>query len=243
MRINERSFLFVLVLIIIQSLLSHRFDPLNAPFLFLEGVPVSMQSGIMYQLLIYWYIPIVGMSFYFCGKVHETLVSYGQLKIIRNFSKSRWMLGFYGRLYLFVLIFVLIQVCCTWISNQGWATDLARPVILQQLILYILALIVLFSMQMFLELFVNGQVAQLITNLYIILTILLTYFNYSFHGWSVLNYLGIPNYGMGLRTNLTTLNTFGEALVPSEIGMIILIFIESCILYFSIRRIKVMDII
>lgn len=243
MRIKERSFVFVSFLLIVQAIFLHRFNQLEVPLLFLEGVPVSMQSSIMYQLLTYWYIPVVGMSFYFSGRVHDHLVGYGQLILIRNYSKNKWMIQLYGRLYLFIFIFVFLEICFSWISKQGLATVFARPSLLvQQIVAYSLTLIVLFSIQMFLELYLPAQVAQLIINLYIIFTILMTYYNESLNGWTVFNYFGIPNYGMGLRTGTTALNEFGRSLVPLTNGTAILIAIELCILYLSARRIKFMDI-
>ncbi|WNB92538.1 DUF2705 family protein [Bacillus sp. NEB1478] len=238
---NRVFFLLVILTMVVQVLFMNDFDTLYSSFPFLDGVPITPSYSLETIFLLYWFLPIVAMSFYFSGSCSDNLKHYGKILITRNYSRSRWMLNQYFSVLIVLLTFCLIQFIIFSLLFINETTSLQPVAAIKLFIMYFFTLSTLFSFQLALELYLSPQLSQLIVNGYIVVSVLFTQQIYN-SALKLMNYLLIPNYAMGFKTGLTPIPAFQTDLISFLFGLFILIILMACTVVLSVVRIRKMDI-
>ncbi|NIK13414.1 hypothetical protein FHR85_002867 [Alkalibacillus almallahensis] len=218
------------------------FDAVNSVFPFLYGVPIVHSYQLETKFLLYWYLPIAAFSFYFTGYIKNALMTYGKAVIIRNYSKSKWILKrFIGMIYALCL-FVLFQISIFYLFLSGKHSLPDGEETVKLISIYYLTLVVIFSIQLLLELYVSPQISQLIINIYIVLSVLLTKQLYLTGSSETIYYFFITNYGMGFKTGISSIPQYQTIIIDYWVGIFVLLIFGLIILSFSMRRLKNIDI-
>ncbi|MFG6497019.1 DUF2705 family protein [Fictibacillus sp. UD] len=238
---NRALFLLVVIIMIIQAVLLNHFDTLYSSLPFLDGVPITSSYALENKFLVYWFLPIVAMSFYFTGYCSDVLKTYGKVIIIRNYGRTRWLFNRFVSMMIVTLIFVVIQVLIFRFLLTDSTINLEGIEVIKLLAMYFLTLSALFALQLVMELFISPQVAQMVVNVYIVVSLLLTKQIYLIGG-GFIYYLFLPNYAMGFRNGLTSISEFQTPIISYPIGITVLMIIIASIVGFSISRIKKIDI-
>lgn len=234
-----KGFLFVVAAVILQAILMTSVS--TEAFPFLDGIPITASEF----LILYWYLPIVSLSFYFTGYVKFNLNSYGILKLSRKYSKSKWIVSRYINTMLVLFIFTLIQLFVFYINTVMIQDDqyVFNNNFFKLTIMYYLTLLVLYSIQLLLELFVSPHIAQLIVNIYIVFSLFIAKQLYLLEAPKAMNYFLISNYSNGYRNGLSTLFDIENVCIDYSVGFFILIILQITIVTMSILKVRKMDII
>ncbi|MBR0581375.1 DUF2705 family protein [Bacillus altitudinis] len=242
-----KGIFWIFLSIVFQMIFIKSNSSIELIFPFLSGVPVSSSTQLENLTLLYWYLPIVAMSFYFSGYIRDNLYSYGKLKLVRNYNKSKWIVLRFTNMMLTLLGFVLIQILVFYLSSiyleHNFNTFTFTTEIFMLIIMYFLTLLCLFSIQLTLELFITPQLSQLALNMYIIVSIFAAKQLYTLNAPSFLYYVLIPNYNNGFRTGLSHFNGIEKYLIHYPIGLLILIILQIGLVFLAAFKIKKMDIL
>ncbi|MEC0348014.1 DUF2705 family protein [Peribacillus frigoritolerans] len=239
---HYRLIIFVFFTILLQAFFMRDFSDFQLQYPFLLGVPLTSNSQLNYQFLIYWYLPIVALTFYFSGFINDVLEKKGVLEIIRNHNLKKWILKRLFFMSSFLLVFIVFQTLVFLIffpNNQ--------LISFEQLVLWInyyLMLLILIGIQLVLELIFSSKIALLCINIYIVGSLLLTQEIYD-NSWSNLYfvaYLTVPNYGMGFKTGYNIIHFYTE-IINRHVTLPVLITVNLLILLFVLKRMKKIDIL
>ncbi|MCR8872004.1 DUF2705 family protein [Peribacillus frigoritolerans] len=241
---SNKIFIFVVITIIIQAVLMRNFDFLHTGYLFLDGVPITSSYQLESKFLLYWYLPIVAMSFYFTGYFKKIVQTYGKLILIREYNKTKWMLIRYFLLMRDLILFVFCQISVFSIDILLQHNELHIVENLQKIFMYYLSLLIIFSIQLLLELLLDIQIAQLIINIYIVISVIAVKMFFTNDVTKFIYYTLIPNYGMGFRNGLSNnVPLFQSDLINSTIGLYILLSLQILLVVISIVKFKKIDIL
>ncbi|MCD2368424.1 DUF2705 family protein [Bacillus sp. BS3(2021)] len=234
-----KGFLFVVAAIILQAMLMISVS--TDAFPFLDGIPIAASEF----LILYWYLPIVSLSFYFTGYVKFNLNSYGILKLSRKYSKSKWIVSRYISTMLVLFIFTLTQLFVFYINTIMIHDNqyVFNNNFFKLTIMYYLTLLVLYSIQLLLELFVSPHIAQLIVNIYIVFSLFIAKQLYLLEAPKAMNYFLISNYSNGYRNGLSSLFDIENVCIDYSVAFFILIILQITIVTMSILKVRKMDII
>lgn len=239
---NKKLFIFVLLSILIQSYLIYKSDMLYSSLPFTDGVPISPSFVIINRYLINWYLPVVAISFYISGYMEESLSKYGKFLIVRSYSKTLWVLNQFSKLVINLFLFASFQLISFWVGPFLEIRYSFDHLILL-ISLYYLTLLTLFCIQIYLELFLSQQLSLLIVNGYIILSIVISSSFSNGKTGGLLNYFLLPNFGMGLKNGLSSVNAFQPTNLNYLFCLIILITLIFIIVALTIRRFNRVDIL
>jgi Protein of unknown function (DUF2705) len=241
MLINKGLLIFTIITFLIQAGLMHSFNIFDSDIPFLDGIPLGVSFSIETIYLLYWYLPIAGISFYFSGYLREHLLSYGQLVIIREYSKVKWVLKRYIEVCVQLFMFVIMQLLVFYIFSfiNGYINFNNFSIYL--LLLYYLMLLVIICCQLVFELYTSPELSQVVISVYIVLSTFLSSRLYSMHSIKDLNYLLIINYGMGFRTGLSD-NSLMRDVIYYPFGYILLLLFLLFLVALTIKKVKKMEI-
>ncbi|RLQ94885.1 DUF2705 family protein [Falsibacillus albus] len=238
---RKGMFILVLLVMVMQAFLINKFNLLHTRLPVLDGVPVVPSAGMEYRYLLNWYLPVIGISFYFSGYLSQMMTVYGTPFFIRNYSKFRWVLKQYYSIALSLLLFVVIQMLIglVWEHSAGiqWMSALKMTFI------YYLTLLVLISFQTFLDLFVQSELSVVLVNLYLVFSVLGFRWLSSLDESINLTYLLIPNYGMGFKNGLSKVTEFQTDYIPFLNGSYVLILILILVILGSVMKINKKELI
>lgn len=227
---------------LVQSFIISKSDFLYSGLPFTDGVPLSASFVVINRYLLNWYFPVIAISFYISGFMGESLSKYGKLLIVRNYSKTLWILKEFQWLALNLLLFVVVQFLIFWFgpfpesSNSFW--DVSRLILM-----YYLTLFTLFCIQLLLELFMSQQISLLILNSYIIISIILSSSLPSTKFVAALNYMFLPNFGMGFRNGLNSIGAFQTTNIQYQFCILILLALILIIIFLAVKRFNKIDIL
>ncbi|AIM15976.1 DUF2705 family protein [Neobacillus sp.] len=240
MIINRKFLIFVLLTIIMQGILISRFNLINTNFPFLDGIPITSSHALEYRYLLNWYLPIISMSFYFSGYLSDLTRIHGITFFVRTYSKSKWIIKQYLCMLMILLLFTIFQTVIFTLLGLGKST-FSTTNFIKSLSIYLLTLLTLFSIQILLELYIKTKISHLIINIYIVSSVLMT--NQLYGSSKLLQYLFLPNYGMGFRNGLSQIPEFKIHTIDYLIGLFILLIIQTAVIYLSVNKIKKMDLL
>lgn len=246
MKIERRViFLFFIIASLIQSFqlipsVHEEYPNWAIPFLLM----VSISQNPSISSLVTWYIGFATISFFVLGSIKEKVHGYGKYIIVRNYSKTKFILNELFKVSAWVTVLILTQFLVFYLFslftniktvNHYWDfTVLAKP-----LTLYILCSIGLVLIQMALELYFSSITSFLLVNCYVALSISLwNYLSYIGKGHQMI-YLGIANYMMALRTDAFIDNAFS---IKQNIAFIFIILIIGLTILIAKKRMKELDI-
>lgn len=236
---NKRLFVLVLLSIIVQMFFLKLSNLEISQFPFLDGVPLTSSRMLTYQYLLYWYFPVIVMSFYFSGNLREAIRFKGIPYITRKYSKSMFMMKQFLSMFFSLVFFISFQFFIFTLFKVN-TYDLSLNTYTYMMIIYTGSLVVMFSMQMYMELLFKAEIAQLIVSIYILVPILLSA---EFQKTAMFsNYFFLSNYAMGLRNGLNDLDLLSNTIVNSSYGMIGIMLLEVLLVRLSIQRFKKLDI-
>ncbi len=237
---NNKLFLFVLLAIAIQCWFTLHFNIIQSFFPFLDGVPVVSAFILENRYLLNWYLPIFSMSLYFSGILSRGIRGYNELLLTRGYSKSKWVLNQFFSVMFILFLFVVFQLLInSFRFLQGYTFSVDAMVKLT--ILYYLTLLVIFSIQILLDLYVTPQFTHLMVNIYIVSSIIATNQTGISRTGSFLIYLSIPNYGMGFRNGLTTFNEENTNFIDYRTALIILVIVQIFLIVMTLKKMKKSD--
>nr|WP_309100367.1 DUF2705 family protein [Fredinandcohnia onubensis] len=238
---KKRLFIFVLFTIIIQAIVINRFELIHSKFPFLDGVPITPSESLNFRYLLNWYIPIIGMSFYFSGFLSTAITNYGPSFFVRSYSKEKWV---YKQLFS-ISFHLFLFVCFQTVINLFTPTELSFTFVhfMKLFILYYLTLFILFSIQSLLDLFVQPEISLLIVNLYIIFSILAVNGMINYQLPQFVKYIFMPNIGMGFKNGLTIISTFQMDIIQFNYIECLLFLVIDLLLIsiLVVKRVKKMD--
>ncbi|RZI50147.1 DUF2705 domain-containing protein [Aeribacillus pallidus] len=240
MIINKKFLIFVLLAILMQEILISGFDLLNTNFPFLDGVPITSSQALEYRYLLNWYLPIISMSFYFSGYFSDFTRIHGIAFFVRTYCKSKWIIKQYLYMFIVLLFFTMFQIVICTFFELGTST-ISITNFIKSLSIYLLTLQTLFSIQLLLELYINPKISHLIMNIYIVASVLMS--NQLYGSSKLLQYLFLPNYGMGFKNGLSQIPEFPEHTIDYFTGLPILLIMQILIMFLSIYKIKKMDLL
>lgn len=235
---SKKFFIFVLITIITQVVFTSKFNLINTQFPFLDGVPITSDFGLEYRYLLNWYLPIISMSFYFSGYLSKLVEAQSIVFFIRNYSKSKWIIKQYLSMTIVLFSFIVFQALLFALTTSD---DLIFSFenFSKSFLIYFFTLITLFSVQQLLELYIKPEIAHLVINIYIILSVLLA--EKVYQASTFFSYFLLANYGMGFKNGLSQVPEFKIYSVDYFNAIIILIVIQLTVIGLSLRRIKNMD--
>jgi hypothetical protein len=237
---NKKFFIFVLLTIIIQAIVISKFNLISTEFPFLDGVPLTSSQALEYRYLLNWYLPIISISFYFSGYLSNLVKTQGAVFFVRAYSKPKWIIKQYVSIIMVLLLFIIFQTVIFSFMRLGNSVFSIENFI-KSFSIYFLTLLTLFSIQQLLELYIKPEIAHLIVNVYIVLSILITTDQQNVSSFS--NYFLLPNYGMGFKNGLSQIPEFKMYIIDYFRGIIVLLIIQFTVIGLSIKRIKKMDLI
>jgi hypothetical protein len=243
MKIKGKFLLLTIAMFVQSYSIVQMFKPVYhhwpAPFFFLLGV----EPETIYIVLLMWYVVFVSLSFYFLGNVSENLHGFGKYMLIRNFSKTKFILNQYIAIAVKLLGFLFLQAGVYYLVATIMRHQTSGPVDVSQLIkasfIYYLTLLVLLLLQMMLELFVTPQNSLLFVNMYVVFSIVLAGVLFTFKRMQPLLYVLIPNFMMSLRTDILNGQHFT---IHYSMAVIVLFLLLAAIIGLSMQRIKTKDI-
>lgn len=177
-------------------------------------------------MVFYSFIPIPFILFVFWGDVHEIVVGYGKLFVIRNYSKSILMMKTIGKtsLKLLIIIGTMYLISVMFMAKPSVLNWRMQLVILLMYYGIILSVILL---EYILELFVESQYANLAINVFVVISLILgSYTDCSSTFARVL----FPNLAFANRNGIFCDNSIVPVMIFTVIIIIIFIII-SCGVY------------
>lgn len=211
---NRSLLLIVVITMIIQSYslpekyIANFKDEIPVTFFFLLGVPLEIN----YSILMMWCLVFTSISFYFSGYLSDIINNYGPYILVRNANKTEWLLKTYlsiaVRLLALVFLQTVIWILILYILKYDALSFYNIPLIIKSVFIYYLSLLAIIILQTSLELYLSPEIAMLLINLYVILSILVKYLLYNHGANVVFSYFLIPNFANVLQTDLFNNNYF-----------------------------------
>lgn len=240
MRGNYKFLLLVGLSVIIQAIMYTKFELLNTNMPFLDGVPLTESDYLIYRYLMLWSLPIIFLSFYFSGLVSTAIKESGAIYFTRSYSKAFWLFKRHFIIFNSTAFFVAFQFLTFTLLKQSGQIVAPKTLVIP-FITYLLILVILFSMQQLMELFIKSELAHLLVNVYLILSILLATEAKKVSEYFVL--ILFPNLGMIFKTKESLKFGFDTYNFDNFAVIIVLLFLYSVILVTSVIRINKIDII
>lgn len=232
---NKRLFLLVIISIMGQIFFFKQSGLELSKFPFLDGVPLISSSTLTYQYLLYWFFPLAVISFYFSGDLRDSIRIRGLPYITRKYNKTYFIIKQFISMFLTLSIFVVVQFLLFYVFDVN-TYDLLFEDYAKMTILYVASLLLIFSIQMYLELVVRSEISQAMICIYIVVPALLSKELIQNFFW--FKYLFLSNYSMGLRNGFNNFNPLSEFLVDGMYSIGIIAFLElSIILLLSLIHI------
>ncbi|MEG0909557.1 MAG: DUF2705 family protein [Bacilli bacterium] len=236
---NNKNFLFVIVAIIIQKILLDITNIEYYGYYFLGGVPTSSNYSLHNLSLAIWFFPVYFILQVSSGKLHNLFYGYGTLLIVRNYSKLKLICKHVLKLFFDMFVVLIFQVIVININNP-YINNTNTTDLLKMITIYFFTLIVLLLIQTYFELYIEHNIATLIVNTYIVLSVMISNIIALNKLPKLLNYFFIPCYGMGFRNNIIK-SDYEVVLFDSAI--VILVILIFTLTYLVYRKTKKMDIV
>jgi hypothetical protein len=124
-----------------------------------------------------------------------------------------FLLRFIGSIAIKIIFILLIQTSIYYLTMLFIDHDLHSVewiLLFKSLLIYYVTMLTLILLQIGLELYISPQIAFLIVNIYVVFSILLAglIFDYRAYAYKSLLYFLIPNFMMGLRTDIMNRQDF-----------------------------------
>ncbi|MFD2616033.1 DUF2705 family protein [Terrilactibacillus laevilacticus] len=203
---KREYYIAVLIVIFIQLFCYYQWDSasIDTTGLVILG---GLEGHYKYLLLATWYLFFASISFSFIGYMRSYLVGHGIYVLIREKRKIKIPLKRFCHIFFFITLYCFIQVMVSIIF--GYFSDMNQKSVhinltmfITSFLLYIMTLFVLICFQITLELWLSEPVALLVTNIYILGSIIFGgIILQEGKGYSLL-YLLISNFSMIKRTDI-----------------------------------------
>lgn len=170
MKSSRVNLILAICSIFVQRLLFETvvLDLYELPFASCLMIFESQKANII--LMLYTMIPIPFILFMFSGMVQELTEGVGKLWIIRNYRKERLYLKVIGICAVKLLAVVICQVFVFSIEKRNWKS-ISGSQIGQIMVIYYLGILEIVLLQSVLELFIDVSYANLITNIFFVVSL------------------------------------------------------------------------
>ncbi|WP_161809738.1 DUF2705 family protein [Peribacillus muralis] len=214
----------------------------HSSFPFLDGVPTPVSYPHLVSYLVGWYISIAASSFILLGHISDSLLDYGKYIILRGKSRISWLMSKAIHMWRVVLILVFSQLIVTTFFqttlDSNPVLELTHP--FEGILFYVLTIMAILSIQMILELHMKSQLAFILTNCYVLLSITIVE---GFSQKKVLFHVFFPNLSMGFRNGMIANPTLQEIIGPFNelwLFLVVMILFLLCLSVIRIKKIELM---
>ncbi|MCI5512136.1 MAG: DUF2705 family protein [Oliverpabstia sp.] len=172
MKNNRINLLLIAFAVIMQRVLFQTLDFESYEFPFASSLMIFQSQTGNLLIILYTFLPIPFILFEFSGMVHELMEGYGKLWIIRAYRKDRLYMKTMISCALKLLMIVLYQILIFSIGNGRWQ-PVSGSQILWVMAAYYIGLLAMVLLQLVLEFFVDASYANLISNLFFVVSLFL----------------------------------------------------------------------
>jgi hypothetical protein len=209
---------------------------------FLDGVPKSVGYPSLVSYLIGWYISIGVSSSILLGNISDSLFDYGKYTIIRGKSRVSWLLSKMIHIWRIVLVLVVTQIIVSLFFQTFMAFNpvLELTNLFNGVMYYVLTLVAILSMQMIMELYIKSELALILTNCYVLLSITIVEV---FARKIVLFHVFFPNLSMSFRNGIISNPNMQETMSQGNeqwLFLVIIILLLFCLSLIRIKKIELM---
>ncbi|QTL52610.1 DUF2705 family protein [Priestia aryabhattai] len=204
---------------------------------YLMGVPTETA----YPLMIMWYIVFSSISLYFSGELYEKIHGFGKYILVRNYNKKIFLLKFMGAIAIKLLFILAVQTFIYYLTMliiHHHLYPLKWMLLFKSFSIYYITMMTLVLLQIVLELYITPQVTFLIINMYVVFSILLAGLIFEHKAFEPLLYILIPNFMMGLRTDVINQQDF---IIWFNYAILFLFIYISIIVCISLKKIMKKD--
>lgn len=235
---NEAIILFIVVLI--QYVYFMNDSLAHSSFPFLDGAPTPVSYPNLVSYLIGWYISIGASSFILLGHISDSLSDYGKYTILRGKSRASWLMSKVIHIWRVVLVLVVSQLFVSTFFQTILAFNpvLELTNLFDGVMFYVLIIVAILSIQMILELYIKSQLAFILTNCYVLLSITIVEV---FAQKKVLFHVFFPNLSMSFRNGIISNPNLQETIGQVNEQQLFLVVITLFLFCLSLIRIKKID--
>ncbi|MFQ7310806.1 DUF2705 family protein [Sellimonas sp.] len=238
MKNRKVSFLLLVSMLLIQRLLYQTTDLELYQFPFASSLRIFDGQTSNILMILYVLIPIPYVLFEFSGKVKGLLEGYGKLFVIRSYKREWLYLKTIGKCALELIVIIGVQTLMFLWGRQKWEEISALQAGLV-LAAYWLGLFLLVMLQMCLEFFMDSNYANLIINIFFVLSLFIgtgTMRSERLYGIGILFF---PNLFFGTRNGAIQQ---GDIDVNYEFALTYLVMASVIVCVFSIQKFRKKDI-
>lgn len=202
---------------------------------------MAIPTEASYPLMIMWYIVFSSISLYFSGELYDKLHGFGKYILVRNYNKKMFFLRFMGSIAIKIIFILIIQTSIYYLTMLFIDHDLHSIewlLLFKSLLIYYITMLALILLQIGLELYISPQIAFLIVNIYVVFSILLAGLIFDYRAYKSLLYFLIPNFMMGLRTDIINQQDF---IIEFNYAIPLLVLYISTIICLSLQKIMKKD--
>lgn len=202
MKNNKVTAVLLLLSILFQRILFSLSGYSEYAFPFASGLMVTESFQWNLLLLLYTFLPIPFMLFYFWGRGEELVNGYGKLVLMRSHSRFKLILREQVRTIWTLMLFVAVQLSVfTFDTREGWI-ELSVSRIVFVMTMYFLTLLCIIFLQMGLGLCFSSEHANLITNVYVLISLSLGTLLAETKSYSITGLLLFPNMAFASRNGV-----------------------------------------
>lgn len=201
--IKSKAILWCYAAVVVQQLIICYMGANTGGLLFLDGVPIISNFTLHNISMGIWYFPIFFLLYHFSSRATDLLHGYGQLLVIRSYSKSKILLKEIKYILTHTLPIVFFQFIVGVLIHHDLNLLLDVNCYLE-LIMYYLTVVVIILLQLCLELMISAPVANITCNVYILVSVII--FNLAGSS-NLIKYILLPNAAMGVRNGILELSS------------------------------------
>ncbi|MFE3892607.1 DUF2705 family protein [Priestia sp. YIM B13446] len=241
MRNNMRNFILIFSCIFQSYSFVAFFSSFYNQWGHIPSYLMAIPTEASYPLMIVWYIVFSSISLYFSGELYDKLHGFGKYILVRNYNKKMFFLRFMGSIAIKIIFILIIQTSIYYLTMLFIDHDLHSIewlLLFKSLLIYYITMFTLILLQIGLELYISPQIAFLIVNIYVVFSILLAGLIFDYRAYKSLLYFLIPNFMMGLRTDIINQQDF---IIEFNYAIPLLVLYISTIICLSLQKIMKKD--
>lgn len=201
MKNKKINVLLILGAILVQSLLyqSMSFELYKLPFASSLMIFESQKANLL--LILYAFVPVPFILFEFSGRGRELTEGYGKVWIIRSYKREWLCLKIIKNIALELLAIVLCLVLAFSFGEEKWKNISLKQAVWIVMAYYV-GLMAVILLQFYLELFLEPSYANMITNVFFVLSLFIGNSVLTLKRFRWLGFLLFPNMLFGVRNGM-----------------------------------------
>lgn len=200
-------------------------------------------AGDDYLGIVLWCFWFTCVSFYFLGTIEDYFEGFGLYELVRNGKRHEVLLKRYLSVGVQLFIIILLQMLIVGLLSvifKGEIGEIEYKQFIISFIMYYMTIYELILIQLLFEMYMKSQIAMLVLNIYVVISISLAGVLFECKKANMILYILVPNFAMAQRTSILNKDIY-TILWGSALAMVIFMIIGVGML--SIEGIKSKDII